>query len=175
PVRPAAPAQPPSGRKVARLITSDAADSTLNLAEDGNLPELKLHESLTKDASQQKKTSSNPLVLMAVLSASILACILMLFWDGSGGGHDDRKQAVEQIIRDKFFNTPGGELEPYQQWLREAQLAAERGNTAQEQQLYRRVLDRLHAERDRFDRTGLTGSIESDDELEELVLKMLKK
>ena len=50
PAPPAPPPPPVRQKKVARLISAEAADSTLRLAADGKLPELQLEE----DAATQK-------------------------------------------------------------------------------------------------------------------------
>ncbi|MCX7428278.1 MAG: hypothetical protein NTW96_21945, partial [Planctomycetia bacterium] len=159
------PSAPPgtSPRKtVARMVTADAAASTLRLAEDGKLPELRLREDEKRAASDKKPSSMNPIVLVGVICMSVALSILGVLWEAPGSGAANDKAVARRQIQDEYFSGYANEpLEPYQECLREAQRAASRGDRAGERRLYRQVLDLLRAERDRFDK-GLTGSRDRD-------------
>ena len=58
--RPRRPPPPPQARKVARLVSAEAAQSTLKLAADGQLPHLQLQEGDKKDKGQGKSRSIPP-------------------------------------------------------------------------------------------------------------------
>ncbi len=173
----AAPPAPSKGqaKNVARFISADAAQSPLELAEDGKLPELQLTRDEEKAASGGKGSSMSPVVLVGLLAVSVAMSLLLVLWDTSGSGVTDEKAEARQAIRDYFFLTTGEEsLAPYQQWLRQAQRAASRGDHETERKLYQRVLDRLRAQRGPFD-PGVTGSRTRDEELEKLIIIILRK
>jgi hypothetical protein len=170
----ASPGGPPR-KTVARLIAPDAAASPLRLAEDGKLPELRLRDDEKRAASDKKARSMNPIVLVGVICMSVALSILAVLWEAPGSGAAGDKAAARRQIQDEYFSGYANEpLQPYQEWLREAQRAASRGDRATERRLYRQVLDLLRAERGRFDK-GLTGSRDRDKKLEELISTMLRE
>ena len=67
----APPPAPARRKKVARFITAEAAQSTLQPAADGKLPDLRLEEGAAQQKPQSGQRSMNPLVLLGVLSASV--------------------------------------------------------------------------------------------------------
>ncbi|MBN1590339.1 MAG: hypothetical protein JW888_12560 [Pirellulales bacterium] len=160
---------------MARFISADTAQSPLELAEDGKLPELSLQRDIEKVAGKDKASSMNPMLIAVALLASVALSIVLVFWDPASTGPSDAKVKARQEIRDNFFMTTNdAPLAPYQRWLREAQRAASRGDRVTERKRYQDVLDQLRAERGPFD-PGLTGSRTRDKELEKLIIVMLRK
>ncbi len=78
--QPAPPAAPPQARKVARLVSAEAAQSTFKLAADGQLPHLQLQEGDQKDKGQGKSRSIPPLVMIGawILSVVLTVAIVMI-------------------------------------------------------------------------------------------------
>ena len=188
----APPVQAPlPGRKVARFVSAEAAQSTLQASEDGQLPELQLQEGEKKRKQQARERTVSPAVLLGVLSLSVVLSMMMVL-SGTGPEDDaDAKAEKRVLIQEKHFAAAGvgGDLEhapplkPYQRLLREAQLAHERNNFRSERRKYREVLDLLRQERGtiegapgtigrRFE--GVTGSAEDDKELEGWIRTLLK-
>jgi hypothetical protein len=177
---PAAPEPPPAApRKVARLVTSEAAPSNLTLPADGQLPVLHLDEPEKKQAGARPR-SVHPAVLFAVLAASAIMTLVLAFGDFGSPPPPTaaKKDEARQEIREKYFG--GGKLEgsedplPYQICLREAQQAHSRGNRKAERDAYRKVLDMLRAAPAGRER-GLTGSKARDEELEKLIVLLLSE
>jgi len=164
------------GRKVARLITAEAAESPLKLAADGRLPELQLGEGEVKDSVQNARKGMNPLALLALMAISVVTSLVLVLAPAgveSGGKAREREKAREEI-REKYFSdmeSPGPDR-PYQLKLREAQIAHSHHDLAKERKLYREVLDQLRAERADYDK-GLTGTPQSDRDLEKNLLILL--
>ncbi|MBN2024810.1 MAG: hypothetical protein JW809_18670 [Pirellulales bacterium] len=173
PGKPAAPppARDAAARKTARLIASDAAAPTIELAADGKMPELQLRETDKGPDRQAKQSSMHPMTLVLLLIGSVLASILLVTWDVPGGDTGQLKEQAREEIRQKFFFSPDGKLQPYQEWLREAQRAASRGDRVAERRLYLRVLDALRAERP-VPGAQLTAN---DEELERLIADILRE
>ena len=172
------------------MISPEAAQSTLRVAEDGRLPELHLDG----DADSEKKplreaTSVNPLVLFAVLALSVVMSVALALIDTQPEGATIRQQkaAARIAIERNYFGQRNSvlPLEPYQVLLREAQRAHSRGDTKEERKLYRQVLRMLRAERASLSDTsgqrwqlsdsaqGLTGSRTRDQELEQHISLLL--
>jgi len=172
----AVPAAPQSGRKTARFITPEAADSTLKLAEDGKLPDLALREGQRKDRARTESTTVNPLVLFIVLTASVVLSVFLVMMDFTPV---DQRLARDQArarlaIEQEFLASAGAEQpERYQVLLREALLEHSRGNFAEERRLYRRVLRLLRAELP-DEQQGITGSKYNDAELEKWLTILLR-
>ena len=154
---PAAPATPAAAppitqplRKFARFISTDAVASALKLAEDGKLPELRLHEGQDQKA-QQQTSGMNPLVLVGLLCMSVALSIGLWFIDierASGPSFTQQKRRAWERIEEKFFPRADEDapLQPYQRYLREARQAGLHGDRKKEQVLLRKVLDMLWAE-----------------------------
>jgi hypothetical protein len=184
PLPPAAPSGvplPSSQRRTARLISADAAQSTLKLAADGKLPELQLEEDKEKKkVAEEEGSSMNPLVLFGALTLSVAMSIGMVLMDSSAPKADgglERTKAREMIETDYFGGGPlerGKQLLPYQEMLRDAHREHLRGNYRAERKLYQKVLNLLRAERGRND-SGLTGSTLRDRILENQLLILLSE
>jgi len=177
-VTPPPPPPPKSGRKVARFVSTEAARSPLRMAADGKLPELQLsEEGEKKQADEPTGTTVNPLVLVGILSISVVFSISLALMDF---GPEDvsntrRKQDARKAIQDDYFDSlPGSHepLQPYQELLRDAQLAHSAGRYQKERDLYQEVLDLLRTERGETDK-GITGSPDRDKELERLISILL--
>jgi hypothetical protein len=180
------PAAPPQARKVARFVTAEAAQSTLKLAADGQLPHLQLQESDKKDKDQRKSRSIPPLVMIAAWGFSVALTVVMVMFLGDDGSSSVTTQAKTDAmakIEEQFFGNPArAELLPYQRSLRAARQARARGDFKAERQCYKQVLDLLHTEtwggatsaalRTRLEK-GVTGSRDHDRELEQLILTVM--
>lgn len=182
PISPAAPLpEPPPApipqKKVARFITTEAADSTLRMAADGKLPELQLDEGKGKQKQDDKSSSMNSLLLFGILSISVVVSIMLVMIgpQPQTDSHNAEKANQRYFIEENYFgagNIDNRPLEPYQVLLREAQQAHTREDFKAERQCYRRVLDMLCAERGP-NRKGLTGSHQRDNKLEEAISILL--
>jgi hypothetical protein len=167
---------PPS--RVARFIATEPAESALQLADDGKLPELHLCEPGRAATKEERSRGMNPLLLFGLLCLSGLASVAMALIPNETQTRTDleKKHEARQIIEAEFFRDMDdpGPTKLYQQKLRDAQLARSRGESKIESRLYREVLDMLRAERNRFDR-GLTGNPMRDRRLEEQLKILLSK
>jgi hypothetical protein len=182
----APPVAPPQSRKVARLVSAEAAQSTLKLAADGQLPQLQLQEGDENDKRKGKSRSIPPLVMIGawIFSVAITAAIVMInSGDGSSAITQEKAEAMTKIEEQFFGNPARGELLSYQRLLREAREARARGDFKAERHCYKQVLDLLHTEtwgssesqvsRSRLEK-GITGSRAHDQDLEKLILAVLK-
>lgn len=194
---PSAPAGQPGG-KVARFIVTDAAASTLKLAEDGKLPELHLQEG--QDQRREDKSSQvHPMVLIGLICLSVALSIGLLVVDVGGDGKgaaQGREKVWRAIEKDYFPAEAGAPLQPYQRYLREARQAAARGDRKTEVNRLRTVLALLRAEggalsqwraaeqsgdRRAFDsdrwapEKTLTGRLENDERLEKHIASLLRE
>ncbi len=118
----------------------------------------------------------NPLVLLGLMALSVVTSLILVL--APSGTEAPRKagerEKAREVLREHYFSdmeSPGPDR-PYQLRLREALIAHSRGDLAKERKLYRQVLDQLRAERADYDK-GLTGTRESDRELEENLLILL--
>jgi hypothetical protein len=181
------PAAPPQARKVARLVSADAAQSSLKLAADGQLPNLQLQEGDKKDRGQGQSRSIPPVVMILAWIVSVVLTVGIVMLNGQNGSSTDatqaKKDALAKIEDLQFFGDPArGELLPYQRLLRDARQAHARGDFKTERKYYKKVLDLLHTETwggapaaasgTRLQK-GVTGSREHDRELEQLILTIL--
>ncbi len=181
-----APAAPPQARKVARLVSAEAAQSSLKLAADGQLPQLQLQEIDKKDVGQGKSRSIPPLVMILAWIFSVASTIAIV-WISNNNERSSvttaaKQEALAAIEKDFFGNPARGELLPYQRLLREAVQARARKDLKGERHYYKQVLDLLHTEtwdgssartaQNRLEK-GITGSRDHDRELEQLILKVL--
>jgi|GEM_PF-2462006 len=173
----AAPAQMP---KVPRFISADAALSRLQVASDGRLPQLHLHESSEEPKQKQQERTVNPVLLFALLGVSVLVSILMVLLD-SGGQSPQQGRSAEaawRIIEGEYFGDPDKPQRPlrYQELLRDAQRARNRGDLESQKKLLREVLAMLDAEPHPNDRgRGLTGSPGRDKRLREQIIVLLRE
>lgn len=171
------PHPPEPKKKVARFISTEAADSTLRLAADGNLPELHLDEGKGKHKQDKESKSMNPLLLLGVLSVSVVVSIMLAVMGPQPYVDSRANDKAEQryfIKRDYFGsrNIEDSDLKPYQILLRDAQVAHSSWDFKTERECYRQVLDMLRAERGP-DRNGLTGSRRRDKKLEKAISILL--
>jgi len=176
---PVVPQPAASTRKVARFIAAEASKSTLKLAEDGHLPELRLEAAEKKAKKEDKTTTVNPLVLFGLIALSVVMSILLVMYepaaeDTAGGSERDKARAAiaHDFFGDEDFH-PEDPLKPYQRLLREANLAHQRKDYSTERRLYRKVLDMLREE-DGGRKKLLTGDPDRDEELEQLITTILK-
>jgi hypothetical protein len=170
-------AQPqPSGRKVARFISAEAAQSTLKLAADGKLPELHLDEGEQRGKDEKKQRSVNPLLMVIGLGVSVVMSIVLAVSDfgPQSNTRGQSKSEARQLIRDKYYSDLDrtSAVKPYQRLLRDADLAHVRKDFNEERRLYREVLNLLRAE-GRAPGEGLTGSPERDGILEQKISILL--
>ena len=79
------PGQPPlppvSGRKVARFISAETAQSILKPAAYGRLPDLQLSEGQQQDAAESRSRSIHPLVLFGLLTLSVVISVVLALVD----------------------------------------------------------------------------------------------
>ncbi len=163
---------PPGQRKVARFIASEAAESSLQLAPDGQLPTLSLVDNLKVAKEVTDGSSINPLILVIAIAGSLCVSMVLLFSDVGGDGQVD--PVGDRIRRDLelYYKGQKEPLAAYQVNLRQAQQAYSRGDLRTAQQQYRKVLDMLRAEGgDRFH--GVTGTPASDKNLEDKLSRLL--
>jgi hypothetical protein len=173
-------AAPPAPRKkVARFIVAEPSDSTLPLAADGKLPELRLESDAAGSKSSEDAKSMNPLVLFGIvfLSVALSIAIVLLAQTQMNEPNAEEKDNARWRIEQEYFGA--GEIDdrnpaPYQVLLRDAHRAHVRGDFQNEEKCYRKVLDMLHAERGTLEK-GLTGSRSRDKQLEEAINVLLKK
>jgi hypothetical protein len=167
---PIAPTPPPSRPNVARFISAESKDSTVQLTAEGKLPELALAEA-TGRKPKTSESSASPLVLGLALCASTIVSLLVVVYDFDGGKTTQQIDAARAQL-ERFYVTESGPLRPYQILLRDAKRAHSHGNLALEHQNYRKVLDLLRSEaRGQF--TFLTGSKSEDEELQSLLGEIL--
>jgi len=164
-----------AGRKVARFIATQAAQSTMPLGADGKLPELRLKDTPEDQAAAEQPRSISPFLLLGVVCLSLGLSVVLILMDVSPGNPSwlQKKQRAREIIDAEYTASPEGkELERYQLYLREALIAYHQGDYRKERQYYQKVLDMLRAER--IDpRRGLTGSPANDKRLEEQITILL--
>jgi len=159
---------------VARFISAEAAQSSLKLAEDGKLPELRLLEPGEAGVKETGPRRSNPLVLFGLLCLSAVICLVLLLLpaEPSLSTNTREKQRARERIEKEFF----AEMDQlphysYQFLLREAQRAHVRGDFKRERELHRTVLRLLRAEHK--PEKGVTGSPGRDRELEQCLTILL--
>ena len=167
-------AQPRRKPKQAKFITADATATKVQLGADGQLPELKLNEVETDEKDNEEASSGTSPLLLVVLAISIVSSVVLLLLDTSASRSESRtkRDALERLETPYYIGEPPTKPEPFQLLIRQALQAHRRGDLDTERQLYKRVLDLLHAEgKNKF--TGLTGNIygetDSDEELEKLI------
>lgn len=167
---------PPPGTKTARFVTPESVTSRLQPAPDGKLPSLQLREPGEKQASEPGSRGLNPLLLTALLGASVCLSMALVLLEPGGGEPDraERQAVARRIIEDEYFGSMDGNvpIQPHEKLLREAQREYLRGDRAAERRLYREVLRMLRAERAAASK-GLTGSRARDERLEEQITILL--
>ncbi len=176
-VVPLPPAPVKAGRKVARLISAETAQSVLQPAADGKLPDLRLQEAGEGRPAEAKSRSVNPLLLYGALTLSAVMSLVLVLMDLGSPGQETstEKDRARQQIELKFFG--GGadpaDLKPFQKYLRDAKQAHTDHNGKAEHDCYEKVLQMLRAERGPEERP-LTGNPETDKELESRIETILQ-
>ena len=178
PPAPASNAKPATPRvaNAARFITANPTERRIDLGADGRLPELILQEGTKVEPTAATPHSTNPLVLVAVLTVSFgLTAAMLLLDTESRRSESERTGAARQELA--LHYTQSRRQEPYQEHLRQALQFHNQGKYAEERNCYRRVLDLLHEEH-RENLKGLTGvrrgiSPPSDEHLESLLSLLL--
>lgn len=161
--------------QTAKFISADAGARKLDLGADGKLPALKLEETAGTPVEEAGEAGSNPWLLIGVLGFSIVTSIAMLLIDASPrrGEREAKVDARLEILR-QYVEPPNPRAtRPYQQRLRQALQAHSRGDDEAERMHYRAVSDMLRAG-DLHPLRGLTGEIDSDDRLKELLTILLR-
>jgi len=164
------------GSQTARFISAEAAQSPLTVAEDGQLPDLRLIDSNAKQTEEDDTQSVNPLVVTCAISLSIVLSISLAMMDFTpDGGPNDSRAEVRQCIEKEFFTPPDSDkpFPPFEHLLREAQRAHTKGDRAQERKLYHRVIFMLRQERGENEK-GLAGSHDRDERLKTLISALLR-
>ncbi len=161
-----------STREVAKFITNTSGESTVQLGEDGELPELSLIEPSIRKPVEKRSEGSSAVILYVVLGISFASSLLLLFLESPTTSPVDRSQARIEIVR--FYGSDSDELLPYQQLLRDARRDATRGDYSGERDAYLAVLRILNSE-DINPHTGITGSPEDDEKLKQLIGLLLSR
>jgi hypothetical protein len=141
------------------------------------LPALHLAEALKAKKSGGGSAVARGPVLLVLLVMSMAASMAMLFWNPEPpkSASDDQRDAWQQV--EVLYFGDGANPKPYQQLLRQAQQAHNKGDRRQEAALLRRVLDLLHAEQPNpeFGVTGYqTPQPPNDEHLEEQIMVLLR-
>ena len=171
-VEPPSPPQPTDNkRQVATIIKTETIRPSLT--KDGKLPTLQLNDHLEPKPKEEPK--SNPVLLVAVLGASLVSsAIMLLMFNSESDQRGERIEKTRQKIRVFYEVRPDQEIKPYQNALRHAQLAHSREDYRTEIRAYETVMARFRDEN--FDQySGLTGSQSSDRELEKWVSILLEE
>jgi hypothetical protein len=163
----------------ARFIAAEAAQSTLKVAKDGQLPELHLQDAAAEKKKQKDEPQSqsmNPLVVMGIVALSLVLCIAMVLVDSgsqSSGGQPAKNSARKKIEAEYFGPTAGEPIKPYEQYLRAAGMAHARNDRGEERNMYMKVLRMLRTERRAGSRKSLTGTQLRDEALEQYLITLL--
>jgi hypothetical protein len=190
-----APGQRPgaSQRRVAKVITSDAAASRLQIGSEGELPRLKLDAEADHGKRKRIKSPTAQWQWVVLATVSFTVCALTLMMDSTTTGRrvSAEKNNARARIKRMYLGAEGQSLEEYQLFLRYAQLAYARRDFKTEKKNYRDVLRLLRSEHlnPHYDRTlddpnnkGVTGqrcksvnddSKPSDEDLEYQLLILL--
>ena len=176
-----------SPKHVAKFITTDVAESRIEVAADGKLPELQLSTDHGKTQDKKTASSTNPWGLVLLICGSLIASTALLLI-GPSSNTTSQHSSVERariLIQDKYFGPNEGPRKQYQEYLRDALLARSQGNRSKEEHYYRKVIYLLRAEHLDADpdERGLTGqryrstddSLPSDPELHNLLSILLNK
>lgn len=161
--------------QTARFIEPDVNATKVKLGEDGQLPDLALSDQEKQRVAAKESPSSNPLVLIAVLSASVVMSILILLIDEpSATTANDKAEArarVEAIyLSFDSWERQGPPARQLRDLLGHALQAYNRGDLEQEKDYYRQVLDLLNRE----DAPRYGGFSGNDKEVEDLVSELLR-
>jgi len=176
------PQSTPATRK-ARFIAAEAAQSTLKVAKDGQLPDLYLKDGAAEKKKQKNESQSqsmNPLVLIGAICLSLMFSITIVLVDSGSEPTGDQlaKSAARKIVEDDYFgNTAvvGEPLQPYEEYLRAAGRAHARNDRRTERNMYMKVLNMLRTEQREERRKPLTGTTDRDKILEQQLIILLSE
>lgn len=170
--------------KRATFVTVDPAETNIHLGDDGKLPELVLNKTAKPEDEETADSSGKPpWVMIAALVGSLGVSVLLLFAPIGGGSGETREQkSARDVLKDYYISNtfnPNAPLEDYQNVLRQAIQAHDRGDLPEERRLYRQTLDMLASE-DLNEHRGLTGvpsgeEHPSDPMLRKLLAELLKQ
>lgn len=133
-------------KKTARLLTGQAAESWLPIGNDGQLPQLVVKDEQLKESKQRESTESNPLILVIVLVASVAMSLLLLFVPEELPSSNNSMGDSLDRLEEHYIGTKQP-LEPYQILVRSALELENEGERREAKEVYRKLLDMLHAER----------------------------
>jgi hypothetical protein len=161
----------------ARFIAANPTERRIDLGADGRLPELVFQEGQKTEHGAAVTPSSNPIVLIVVLTVSFGLSVAMLLIHPASGRSESQRNAEARDELALHYTQSYRRLEPYQELLRQALQFHNQGKYAEERRCYRRVLDLLQEEH-RDNLKGLTGvrrgdSPPSDEHLESLLSQLL--
>ena len=133
--------------KVAKFVADGAVQSRLELGQDGQLPQLIANAGKQdKELDDESEKDNSAWLLVGVMCFSVLMSVIMLFvpTDSTKVSSDEKAEAREKIK--EFYIGDGADIKPYQQLLRGALQAYNRGDENLELRVYRRVLHMLRSE-----------------------------
>ncbi len=164
---------PPAAKKVARLVATANAPSTVTLTTEGKLPELQLAETVNKAKAGEAPKSTNPIVLAAALTISAVCTFAILFMEPGGKSENSQTDKIADARKQllNYYPKPNMADKPYQILLRESQRAYSRGDFSTERESYKKIILMLNAERSPY--KGLTGTPSEDQKLKGLLEKLL--
>ena len=183
---PAKPKEVVRTAHAAKFISADPNEARIQLGADGQLPQLVLVKGQKEGAEVESTSSASPVMLAVVLAVSLGMTGIMLLFDFEMGPSDSTTKAAARAQIERYYigRPPDGKDSPpnqvfkeYQILLRRALRSHNRGDRNQERQLYRQVLNILHAE-GRGTLMGVTGMIgattpPNDDHLEKQLSLLL--
>lgn len=158
------PQPPPRASQIARFIAADPTALRVHLGANGKLPELVLQDAdqALEEAVAHPKTSP-PWLLLLVFGFSVTVSLAMLFVESGGSSQVERRSrtAARAALQQNYSGTYPP-FAPYQQKIRLALQAHQKGDRVEEKRLFHEVLDILHAE-SKNRSTGVTGMIDAPD------------
>jgi len=136
----------------------------VHLGADGKLPELVLQDAdQALEAAVARPQTSPPWLLLVVFGFSVTVSLAMLFIDsGNSPQVERRSRASARAALQQNYAGTYPPFTPYQQKIRLALQAHQKGDRSEEKRLFREVLDILHAE-SKNRSTGVTGMIDAPD------------
>ena len=159
--------------QTARFIERDANATNVTLGADGQLPELALASEDSQPESVSDSESSHPWLMMVVLCVSVLLSVLILIVDeppqfGTGDRAEDRHAELVEIMESCEGSDPA--VREIRWLLAHAVQAYNRGDSREEKQYYRQILNVLNRE----DAPKYGGFSGRDKELKELLGELMR-
>ncbi len=163
---------PQTRLQTARFIERDANATNVKLGADGQLPDLALATQERRVEAGSESDSSHPWVLISVLCISVLLSVLILVIDEPLPGHTSDKAEARQKLEAIFasWDRTDAAAREIRDLLARALQAYNRGDSAQEKEYYRQILNLLNRE-DAPKYGGYTGN---DKMLEETLSELLR-